>query len=225
MCPFICNKKIVLSNNELTILAKDPKFNLLIEPTELGYQTEVERGLSKHRFNENMKKKKEDQSKLSHVLGAAVLEGPSGGIIHDRAQRLEQERIDEIYTIFKEFEGRYVYNPISRKINFNSRRALNYELNKSITLPKSLDGEAEFSCEMKRRELLESFREYEKERASLGNLNTNKHKKTGSDNIIKKEGENLNIKTSKYNKRDFISNLSKEERKGLSSLKKRIKNN
>ena len=47
--PFLCDKKIKLSNNEFQILSKDPKFSVAVEPDHTTFRTEIERTLSKHR--------------------------------------------------------------------------------------------------------------------------------------------------------------------------------
>ena len=209
MGPFICKKNIILTKNELKILSKDPKYNLLIEPTEIQVKTEVERSLCKHRFNESSKNQ---EARLSEVLDAAgVLNGPSGVTIENKQQREETERLDEIYNIFKKNEGRYVFNPITRKINFNSRRASDYKLNKNISLPKSLKGEAEFECEMRRREFMECFHNYR----SLGRNGKGERKIS---NITKEEFEGLNsLKKRMENKEILITQTDKSGRFALLS--------
>ena len=56
--PFICDPNLKLTTEEFEILSKDPKFCLAYEPTDVEFQTEVERMLAKERYDYNSKKHK-----------------------------------------------------------------------------------------------------------------------------------------------------------------------
>ena len=49
--PFICDSSIKLSKQEISILSRDPKFCVMEEVDEMSFMVELERGLSKHRYN------------------------------------------------------------------------------------------------------------------------------------------------------------------------------
>ena len=66
--PYICDQKIILSDNEIKILSRDPKYSLMEEVNEQDFALEVEKALSKYRMteaeSEREKKKKEKTSGL-----------------------------------------------------------------------------------------------------------------------------------------------------------------
>ena len=57
--PYICDKTIKLSKNELSVLSKTPKFNVRLKIQTRDMKVEVERMLAKHRYGKsNFKSKK-----------------------------------------------------------------------------------------------------------------------------------------------------------------------
>ena len=227
--PFICDTKIPLTRSEYKLLSKDPKFNLLIEPSEIDYRTEIERGLCKHRYNMN---KDGRGKKLSDILPNSVLDGPTGIELTSKEQREEQERLDEIYRIFKENSGRYIFNPTTKTVNFNRRNSSDYKLNKTISLPRSLNSEAEFECEMRRREFMESFIEYKNKNAqSRVKANDKDSDKESNDVVVSETSDKTVISEKKCKdtvktsyKSGNVLNLTKDEREAMESIKKRIQN-
>ena len=131
------------------------------------------------------------------------------------------------WDMWQKESHRYIYDPFNRNINFSFRRATDYKLNTRIKLPKPLDEESEFTCEMKRREYLRVFREYcsslvEKKRKGRKPKNcenpsdkTNNKTRTSSPS---NPSEHRNSKKSMN-----ILNLTKDEKHGLNSIRKRIK--
>ena len=54
--PFLCSPYFKLSHGERQILSKDPKYSLMMKCNSTDCTVENERMMSKHRYNENMKK-------------------------------------------------------------------------------------------------------------------------------------------------------------------------
>ena len=66
--PFICDKKIKLSGDEVRILSKQPKFSVRENMNEIEMLAEAERMLAKHRMNESTyRKKREKEENLKAV--------------------------------------------------------------------------------------------------------------------------------------------------------------
>ena len=69
--PFICKKEIKLSEDELRILSKQPKFSVRGNIDEIDMLAETERMLAKHRLNENThRKKREKEDNIKAIAGA-----------------------------------------------------------------------------------------------------------------------------------------------------------
>ena len=131
--PFVGSDKIKLCEEEKAILSKDPKFSVRGKSDKIKFLTEVERMTSKHRMNEYKKTKPEVQScRMDH-----------GDQTIKKNEIKYLEKLDELYSLFVESGGKYVYNPFSDTINFNKRRASDYKLNKKICLPKPMSDELE----------------------------------------------------------------------------------
>ena len=183
--PFICDGRIELNKQELCILSKDPKFSLMEECTESSFKLEMERMFAKNRFNKY-------NEKLS-----------DGGVRKKEAENAEGPKvIKDIELIKREMwskvSHRYIYDPFSKVIDFSHRRPTDYKFNARIKLPKPMDVESEFTCELKRREYIKTFKSYTTSRSK--------------EFLKKKKGTENNI-----------INLTPGEKCGLMSLKKRIK--
>ena len=213
--PFVCDPKITLTREEKLILSKDPKFSIAPEPSEQNFRTEEERMIAKHRYNStNYKRKKEG-------VTAIRLDEPE-------KEMIQTDRLTKLHELYLENKNRFTYNPTERSISFQKRRATEYKLNKSVKLPKPLNSDQEFECEVRRREFLQSFYEYtniqekrkRKGRKERGKAVDNKKMK-GTQREIKRTqsvtGKNKNKKKDEY------INLSRYEIVGMESLKKRIK--
>ena len=149
--PFVCDKQIKLSNEELLILSKDPKFSLAFEPTETKFLTELERMASKQRYNTNQRNSKKKNSVVSSMRLDSI---PERGIP-------DVNKFTKLNEVFRENQNRFIFNPIDNRINFNKRRATDYKLNKSVKLPRPMEANEEFECEMKKREFIQEFKAYQ----------------------------------------------------------------
>ena len=124
--------------------------------------------------------------------------------------------MDRLNKLFDEAKRRYVYDPKDNSLGFNDRKPTDYKLNKFLKLPKSLNFDEEFTCELRKRGYIDAFGQYEdiqkkrlekkRMKKKIGNASKyakNKKKKTPSTKIP--------------------INLSEKERAGLDSLKKKIR--
>ena len=142
--PFKCDPKIPLSKGELKLLAKQPKFSVRQEIKEIEVLAEFERMLSKHRFNENSLKE-EQNGATNNTEGTGTQ---------------EEERKKLLEKLWDRNESRFIFNPLRKSINFNKARPTDYILNKHMTLPKPLSMDEELECEIKRRELMDTYRKF-----------------------------------------------------------------
>ena len=67
----------------------------------------------------------------------------------------------DMIDIFNECKGRFVYNPLSKSINFSDRKATDYKLNRNVKLPEPMARDMEFDCEVRRREYMKQFSIYD----------------------------------------------------------------
>ena len=165
--PFICDQTISLTENELKILQRDPKFSVRSQTSKQKFTTEIERMNSKHRYNKGNKKQ--------------ALSTPR---VEDDPKQ-DHDRIEKLYETFYDYKDKYIYNPLNTTINFNLRRASDYKLNKYICLPKPLPDEEEFECEYRRREYLKGFDEYDKNTQNY--KGSSRGKRNRSSNLSQKE--------------------------------------
>ena len=152
--PFICDKGIKLTKQELTVLSKDPKFSLMEECTEDIFKLEMERSFAKNRFN-NYQNDTSNRVKIGAQLtekGGREIEQHKK-IVHKDLATLKKEQWAEV-------SHRYIYDPFLKSIDFSHRRPTDYKFNARIKLPKPMDSESEFTCELKRREYLKTYKSY-----------------------------------------------------------------
>ena len=200
--PYVCDPSIKLSEEEIMILNKDPKFSLMEDINDVDFRIELEKMLYKHRINENGKKRinksQKDKIKTFH------------------SEKDNDKDLDK-WALWKDCKHRYIYDPFKKDINFNWRRVTDYKMNKRIMLPKALDPEAEFQCETRRRKFWSVFNKYKQKASNSHN------RRIGTRNKNEKE-KNGKTSTGKKRKRMFL-NLNAAEEKGLKSLIKRINAN
>ena len=225
--PFVCNKEIKLSKEELLVLGKDPKFSLAFEPTEMRFLTELERMATKQRYNLNQKNKRK---KKSMVASMRLDTGPGDKVPDDRITKLNE--------VFRENQNKFIFNPVDNMINFNKRRATDYKLNKSIKLPRPMEANDEFQCEMKKREYVRAFKAYQEIQTKrhgkkLGKLSKSNqtYRGIGTDHCPKGWGgmkapsqSPTPVRTSHMKTTQVPFNLNKQEQIGFKSLIKRVKN-
>ena len=194
--PFICDDNIKLDANETLFLCRDPKYSLILECEDNEMSVETERMLCKHRLNEHSTRQRHE--KLSRVET----------ICKDVGADVNVKKID-YDEVWKQEKHRYIYDPFCKEINFNDRRPTDYKLNKRTKLPKPLDLEGEFMCEIRKRSIFKAYEKYK----SLS-LRGNKLRKNGGSKNHQ-DGSNGDMKE--------ILNLNPNEKKGLKSLLKRVK--
>ena len=123
--PFICDKSIILSPEEILILKKSPKFSIMSEVDEKDYKIETEKMLCKHRYSF----KKEKKKLYDHI---ETLEGKD---MNKNLKKRKQDRKEEISKIWTDTKDRYVYNPVNRSVSFLKRKPTDYKFNKYTHLP------------------------------------------------------------------------------------------
>ena len=208
--PFICDKDIKLSKDELRVLVRDPKYSVIKRPKQEEFHIEVEKSLCKHRYGANNRKK--ERCTLSEILRNQS-EGKQK--IIGRGKITEEERKREINKKWAESKHKYVFDPLTRIVDFSDRRPSDYKLNKTVHLPKPLESQEEFHCELRRREFLATFDEF--------NENLLKTRKNKTHDVRRKKKVNSKGKGDKYSNGPTESNLSWSELRGLKSLKNKIK--
>ena len=252
--PFICNKNLKISPEEMLILQKEPKFSVRKLTNKVVFQVETEKMLGKHRYRQaDKKERKGDRSRGSRrgytngALDKWVEEGcekqlrnqgpgendkEDESVCEDREKEksLLKEK-DELYNLWDQYKDRYVYNPMTNTVNFSRRKPTDYKLNKFVHLPRPLDSEGEFQCELRRRKYIKAYEKYiswlsDKEEKRLrgshkkeNNETTTVNKPPGGEERINKRSKKTNAK-GKRKLED--NNLTKREIKGLESLKKRV---
>ena len=244
--PFICDPRIVLSKDERLLLSRDPKYSVRTEVDELDFTVELERALSKNRYNRakiskkkigDMIKCREEKPLKQTADVAEIFDIENKEHLHVK----EIDRLDAIYKIYSENRRRYTYDPFLKTINMNFRRVTDYKLNKNITLPKPLDTDEEFNCERRRRAIMGAFREYKKEldlqrQKKKERFNDNKkgnntvklHTDELESGAVSDKGMELNDAKAVHDKNKktqrHINNLPHKEALALKSLKKRVDN-
>ena len=192
-------------------------------PGEFELKLEAERALSKHRYcrgRKNKKKKWSEGFSFSPTAQTAKATPDLASIFGTDTRALgakEHLRLEKIAEYYEKNKMRQIYNPFSKCLNFNSRRATDYRLNKSVKLPDPLGGDAEFECETRRRGFLKTFHEYIRT-ATTPSKKIDKKKKETS----KKVTERKRKKKRKFGGMNII-NLPEGEILAIESLKKRVK--
>ena len=157
----------------------------------------------------------------------------------------------ELMEAFKEARDSHIYDPLAEVITFAHRKPTDYKLNKRVILPKPLDSEKEFQCELRRLEYMKALDEYKQEMKERKKNNMSNSKKRFSNFSIKRRhhghdsGERLSTgpqkdkkeeekmkklhpaKQERKKRQDMKSkrptNLSRSEADAIMSLKKKIK--
>ena len=66
-------------------------------------------------------------------------------------KNLKESTRDPLLNLFQQCEGKFVFNPIEKSIDFTRRKATDYKLNRNIILPQPLTNDREFQCELRRK--------------------------------------------------------------------------
>ena len=210
--PYLCHPEIILSPGEHKLLSHSPKFSLMQQIDRVEFDTEIEKGLCKHRFNEHninlQNRRKLDMVCPTVCISADQQRGKMGQ--GEAASNSDDELLKKIWD---SEAHRYVYNPFCKEIDFSRRRPTDYKLNTRINLPKPLPTDDEFQCETRKRQYRDAFDEFTQTKEKVG-VNGTMDTSTSKESLAPNKG----------GKRKFM-NLSKTEREGMISLKKRIKDN
>ena len=215
--PFICDKNIKLSTDELKILSKQPKFSVMGEVTRIDMLLETERMLGKHRLQSRNKPndsittarldlaptEKSYPSDDPMARGGSNINAPidqigQRGGYKDKTDMEDINRKQDLMRVWQENEDRFIHNPLSNSIDFRNYRPTDYTLNKRIHMPKPMKVDQELECEIRRRDYMRVFDNYINEK-----IPSNANTKGQTD------GSTVNLTTS--------------EKRGLKSLRARMK--
>ena len=247
--PFITSGNIKLTPNEKKLLSKDPKFSLQYSPEDMSLSTEIERMNSKVRYDlgsrkKEKKKKKGERINMTDKANIELSKLPQKGTSD------QGDISKELMEAFKEARDSHIYDPLAEVITFAHRKPTDYKLNKRVILPKPLDSEKEFQCELRRLEYMKALDEYKQEMKERKNNMSNSKKRFSNFSIKrrhhgqdkgeilstgphkdKKEEEKMKklhpAKQERKKRQDMKSkrptNLSRSEADAIMSLKKKIK--
>ena len=196
--PFICHKSIKLTQDELNILSRGPKFMIRCDLSEEEHKIDVEKMIVKQKFD-NCFNQCEDDSSVALNTSASVQNQnkPSAekvfGVRSNRVkgENCNMDKLDNFDVKWEENCGSMPYDHRSKILDLGNMRATNYKYNKNICLPPNESPQVESAHESRRTELMRVFERVAKDP---------KFKDPGNE-----------------------SNLSPSELRGLRSLKKRIR--
>ena len=153
----------------MLILQKDPKFSVRKLTNKQVFQVDTERMLRRHREGGHKEKRKKEKSRLDKTetgyTRGALNNWVSGKTGHDGKMEVasevdqnisphlggkKQRKEDVLYDLWNEDKNKYVYDPVSNSVNFSKRKPTDYKLNKFVILPRPLDSDGEFLCEIRR---------------------------------------------------------------------------
>ena len=210
--PYLCDKNIHLSEGELSVLSKDPKYSLLFECTEDDFETESERSLAKHRYGVGIKQDLKRQGKKKESDSEVNLQGDTCERNNSNGKK---DRVENLEALWQESKHRHIFDPFEKIMNFRYRRPTDYKLNTRVKLPRPLSLEEEFNCETRRRIYKNTFDEYKTKikGAEKEGMKINKEKKN----------KNGRKRGGKKRKARSILNMTETEKDGHDSLLGRIK--
>ena len=194
--PYVTSKNIKLSKGELKLLSRDPKYSLIFPPNRTKMSIEIERMNSKIRYNDGRKNnttgcsfstcksrlritdkdgepiewnvsKKDDIKNMKNIK---EITNPGGSDIENMLG-------DTLGQLFVECRDSQVYDPVENYIDFSTRRATDYKLNKNVILPKPMDSSKELQCELRRTAYLKAFDDYVIETENRKNIEIERRKK------------------------------------------------
>ena len=151
--PFICDNSIRLTEGERKVLSRDPKYSLMTDCSSEDFDTESERSLAKHRYGTAVKNEREKKEKKR--ISDATKTPQKGN------SETEKNREDTLKHIWEESKHRHIFDPFTKVVDFSNRRPTDYEMNTRVKLPRPLDLEGEFQCEIRRRAYKETFDSYQ----------------------------------------------------------------
>ena len=130
--------------------------------------------------------------------------------------------------LYFECKDSYVHDPVNNVIDFTTRRATDYKLNKNVKLPKPMISDKELQCELRRSAYLRTFDEYQgeilKSREEDNRINKNKGRIKHTDTTKeRKPVPKTGGKDKSKEKGMQPINLDKDEIEAIKSLKEKIK--
>ena len=145
--PYITDTSIKLTRGEVKLLSKDPKFSLKYDPDPMTTSIEIERMNSKARFELGSKNKNYKKPRITTGEGKPI----------EWEENLKESTGDPLLDLFRQCEGKFVFNPLEKSIDFTRRKATDYKLNRNIILPQPLTNDREFQCELRRKAYMEAL--------------------------------------------------------------------
>ena len=132
--PVITCSDIILTEDELAILKRGPKFTLRNTLSKEDYMAEVEKGLIKKKYD---------------MIGKEEIEGK---VVEDDLEEEDEEdrRIRE-EAEWQEVKSSMIYDFENKEMDFGRSRATNWKGNKRIVLPKSGSTHLEAYLEIRRK--------------------------------------------------------------------------
>ena len=210
--PFICDKSIKLSENELLLLSRGPKFMVLEDLSAEEFEIDVEKMVAKKKYNDAFKDVEEDLS--VHQPGIQTPDQPRNRTPDRNIQTnascqskaefqvsgldRNNSNIDKDFNVrWLEASSKMPFDELNKAIDLGNLPASRYKHNKEICLPNLQDAKLEAAHQTRRTELKRVF-----DRVSLS------------------KPADIKPQNSNYTE----SNLTPNEIEGLKSLRKRIKN-
>ena len=129
--PFICDESIVLSENELKILARGPNFMIREELDEENFSIELEKAIAKVKFNSRFKE--DDCSEKETVQSPAGLQLHASNQLNSEVTSNSSLNVKD--QLWEENSGRMVYNLKTKSLDFGNMRACSYKYNREICMP------------------------------------------------------------------------------------------
>ena len=134
--PFICDSSIPLSQNELKLLSRGPKFMIREEIDSESFEIELEKMVAKEKFNDNFSEGKDDCS--MNVLGEERGNGSATRTTNQTGQAskmLSDKESKDWDLLWEENSTQMVYNLKDNTLDLGNLRATSYPHNKEIFMP------------------------------------------------------------------------------------------
>ena len=201
--PFICDPKIQLTNNELLLLSRGPKYMVREDLSEDVFDIEIEKMIAKQKYNDGFMEEdlsectSQEQPPAHCDKSIASCHSPSESKVSGNDKFKFMQRWDEA-------SGSMIFNELSGTLDLGNLKATNYKYNKEIFPPKNDSVNCEAGHEARKVELKRVFQRITKP-------------------IKPKETNNSSSKHQKIPSIQSESNLSEKELEGLKSLKRKIK--
>ena len=200
--PWICDDFLTFNDCEMQLLARGPKFMVREELDAEEFTVEVEKMIAKEKFNDTYDGKDDCGPTVSDVRAQpepVLTDQPS---VRGTNSVNEVSDVNNIDMLWEANAGSMVFNLKTKQLDLGNLRATNYKHNKLTYMPKAGNIKREIGHE-RRKDEMKSI--YDKVAKGLSNDKF-------PDRVKQK------VSTGGSN-----SHFSKNELKGLKSLKKRIK--